>query len=871
MDTRSRQRRRDGALESLNAAMEAINIAEERSGIAPAKTAFGSVSALLAKITGSMANEQDYIELGLSCADICQALDRGTSGKRPDELSQSLSEAINQLTATVGEIKKKAIEHSRRNTAPPLPHAKNNKEMIAAWKSELNRILLVFNTELAVNTYVIVTDIRRDVSRIREEIGDRVHSAQTRLAISNTVGSTVSPLHSITPGELPPPPLRACFGRDELIEEIIAHAANLTPIALIGAGGIGKTSIALAVLHDNRIKKRFGDNRRFIRCDQFPASRVHLLSRLSTVIGAGIENPEDLTPLRPFLSSKDMFLVLDNAESILDPHGTNVQGIYGVVKELSSFDNICLCITSRISTIPPDCETLEILALSMEAAHDTFYRIYRHGEQSVSVDDILRQLDFHPLSITLLATVAHHNKWSTDRLSMEWDAHHTQVLRTDYDGSLAATIEVSLASPTFQELGPDARDLLGVIALFPQGVDENLDWLLPTISDRKKIFDKFCVLSLTYRNNGFVTMLAPLRDYLCPKGPEFSPLLHTTKEHYFRKLSVWSTPGEPGFEEARWIMSEDVNVEHLLDVFTSADANSDGIWPACAHFMRHLSWHKRRLVVLGPKIEGLPDNHPSKPECLFELSRLFDSVGNRAEYKRLLIHALELWEERGDDLLVAQTLGFLSDVNLQLDLYKEGISRANGALEIYERHNDIWGQAESLIDLAWLLDGDDQLDAAETAGSRAIGLFTNINDRFGICQCHHILGNICRSKGETEKAINHYETALGIAFSNWDNQLFGIHRSLARLFYNQGKFGNAHVHIERAKSHAVNDPYNLGRTVELQAQIWYEECRFEEAKSGTLGAVDIYEKLGAAEDLERCRELLRDIEGEMNKPVASGE
>jgi hypothetical protein len=45
-----------------------------------------------------MVNEQDYVELGINCADICKALDRGMSGKRLDDLSQSLCEAINQLT-----------------------------------------------------------------------------------------------------------------------------------------------------------------------------------------------------------------------------------------------------------------------------------------------------------------------------------------------------------------------------------------------------------------------------------------------------------------------------------------------------------------------------------------------------------------------------------------------------------------------------------------------------------------------------------------------------------------------------------------------------------------------------------------------------
>ena len=43
-------------------------------------------------------NGLDLIELGLYCADICRALDRGLNGKELSDLSQSVCEAINQLT-----------------------------------------------------------------------------------------------------------------------------------------------------------------------------------------------------------------------------------------------------------------------------------------------------------------------------------------------------------------------------------------------------------------------------------------------------------------------------------------------------------------------------------------------------------------------------------------------------------------------------------------------------------------------------------------------------------------------------------------------------------------------------------------------------
>ena len=802
----------------------------------------------------------------------------------------------------MAEIQRKAIKRGKRNPVSRLLQAKNDKDVIAAWRVDLDRILRVFNvcsvvvvrlsltvhvqTELAINTHTMVSEIHHNILKGQEGADDQHQSVscigtlfcrQTNNHRCCLDSSQVSYLNYrciqrltsaySVPGELPPPPPRAFFGRNELIETIISLAQNLTPIALIGAGGIGKTSISLTVLHDNRIKQCFGDNRRFIRCDKFPATSNHFLNQLSKAIGAGVENPEDLTPLRPFLSSKEMFIILDNAESILDPQGIDAQKIYRVVEELSQFKTVCLCITSRITTVPRYCKRPGIPTLSMEAACDIFYSIYDNGGQSEIITNLLAQLDFHALSITLLATTASHNIWDHSRLARGWDIHHTRVLQTEYNESLAATIELSLGSPTFQELGPNAHALLEVVAFFPQGVDENnLDWLFPTISNRANIFNKFCILSLTYRSNGFITMLAPLRDYLCPKDPMSAPLLCMTKDHYFSRLSSVVDPELPGFQEAQWITSEDVNVEHLLNVFTTLDADSADIWDVCANFMSHLYWHKKRLVMLGQKIEGLPDNHPFKPKCLLMLSRLFFSVGNMVERKRLLVCTLDLWRERGDNVKVVQTLRELCQSNRMLKHYTEGIQQAREALEMHKQLNDKGEQARCLNNLAYLLHDDKQLDAAEEAALQTINLLSDKGNQFTVCESYRLLGNICNSKHQTEKAIEHCEAALGIASSsNWHTQLALIHYDLAELFHKQGRFDEAHTHIAHAKSHTINNIYLLGHVVELQGRFWYREQRLEKAKAVTLDAIAVYERVGATKEIERCRQLLQLIEKKSKK------
>ena len=149
------------------------------------------------------------------------------------------------------------------------------------------------------------------------------------------------------------------------------------------------------------------------------------------------------------------------------------------------------------------------------------------------------------------------------------------------------------------------------------------------------------------------------------------------------------------------------------------------------------------------------------------------------------------------------------------------VRQTKEALEIFERTGEVKGQAQCWNDLAWLLLGESQYNAAEKAAFHAIDLLTEKGQEFLVCGLHQILCVVYGIK-DKEKVIHHFEMALGIASAfNGHDEAFWIHCYLADLFRKQGEFDNANAHIERANSHAVNDAHKRGRVVQMQAEVMF--------------------------------------------------
>ena len=110
----------------------------------------------------------------------------------------------------MAEIRSKVAERSKQNAVSRAVHAKNDSKTIVSWKMDLNRVLLVFNvcpivmgrpaltvhsqTELELNTYVTVSDVRDGVTKTHTVVANThtvVSEVQRDLANTHAVVSDI--------------------------------------------------------------------------------------------------------------------------------------------------------------------------------------------------------------------------------------------------------------------------------------------------------------------------------------------------------------------------------------------------------------------------------------------------------------------------------------------------------------------------------------------------------------------------------------------------------------------------------------------------------------------------------------------------------
>ena len=320
------------------------------------------------------------------------------------------------------------------------------------------------------------------------------------------VKSAIQKVESTVGEEQPVPPLSSASTkrREDTVNKILDLTDQGTSFAIFGSIGIGKSFLARTILDHDRTKAKFGPNRYSVRCN-LVTSLEGLLKCLSDATNTSVEQLQ----LR-LQSSPPLLLLLDGMDSILDPLTPKSKEIFTTIQEFGNHEHVCLVTVSRMG--PGSFHQIEVPPLSESDAQDIFYNLCKLGRSS-AVDDLIASLDPHPLSMELLANCITKNNWDERTLFKEWDEDLVGLLKECYHQRLVGIIEPALELPTVKRLGTTARDVLEEIAGSPHGIREGeLEKELADV-EVKEIVDALCKSSLTYRRDGVVDMLLPVRCY----------------------------------------------------------------------------------------------------------------------------------------------------------------------------------------------------------------------------------------------------------------------------------------------------------------------------------------------------------------------
>ncbi|KAG6875904.1 hypothetical protein C0992_001766, partial [Termitomyces sp. T32_za158] len=285
---------------------------------------------------------------------------------------------------------------------------------------------------------------------------------------------------------------------------------------------------------------------------------------------------------------------------------------------------------------------------------------------------LLASVDFHPLSINLLAQAAVQNEWSAQDLVTAWDHQRTSLLETGDRKlqSIAVTMETSLNSPSFVKLGKMVYHLLQLIAFLPQGISKtHLTSIFPEVSNIETCADALCRQSIAYLNGDFITLLAPIRLYIisCFTGSNISanPFLGQVRSHYAAHV-----------KDARIVGQENVNIEHVLAHWLMAPETTVDVLTSTAEFVHTLFFYCCRSISLHTVISGLKTSKSqysvpymefsvwtsifqmskashAKFHCLLAISQLEHVLGQVKEAEETLTEAWALLPFYGKQSLLA--------------------------------------------------------------------------------------------------------------------------------------------------------------------------------------------------------------------------
>ena len=591
-------------------------------------------------------------------------------------------------------------------------------------------------------------------------------------------------------------PLRATplIGREREVEavETVLLREDVRLLTLTGAGGSGKTRLALEVAAE--LRDRFRDGVWLVELAALAEPALvpeALASALGVREGQGRPIPD---ALRAFLEPRALLLVLDNCEHLIHACADLVERLLSACPELRILATsreplrIRSEATWRVPSlaapdperVPPEPDALarypavRLFEERARAAHPAFLLSPRNA---AAVAEICARLDGMPLALELAA--ARVKVLSPEQIAARLDDRFrllTAGSRTALprQRTLRGAIDWSYGLLP----GPE-RLLLRRLAVFAGGwtieagegacsgdgiaADEVLDLLA-------QLVDKSLVLAEGQDGQMRYRLLETLRQYAEEelRGAGEEAVLRGRHGEWFLDLAERAELGLVGPEQTAWLERLEREHDNLRGALRWAVEHREaetglrlgaGLWRFWwVH--GHLSEGQRWLEAALSQAAGA--SPIARAKALNAAGNLAMVRGEYEPARAFHEESLALWRGLGDRGGIATALYYLARVVLAQGDYAAARAPAEESLALRRALNDRWGMAVSLNFLGEVARAQGDYAAAGPPYEEGLELFRAVGDTRGVAIATHNLGIVAREQGDHERAAALHHVALAL-------------------------------------------------------------------------------------------------------------
>ena len=437
-------------------------------------------------------------------------------------------------------------------------------------------------------------------------------------------------------------------GREAEVAALVAGwlAVPPEPVAVLGAPGVGKSTICLAALHQAAVVERFGRRRWFIRCDG-ATSAQDVLSGLAAELGVTGEGLAASTQDRVLavLAAGQAVVVLDNFET---PWTADPLPVEELLRRIAGIPGVALAVTSRGTGRPAGVRWRDFAMVSplpLDQARRLFLAVAGAGVAGdPRLDGLLAGLDGVPLAVELMAYAA-QGQDDLGEVADRWRAERTGMLArmggARRELSVAVSVEASVTAPLMTDPG---RRLLSLLGVLPDGLArEDLTALLPGSGLGAAAVLR--QLGLAFGESGRLRTLAPVREHIAAAHPPQDADLDQAVSHYAQLAyqTGRQVGGRDGALAVARLQADTGNIAAMLERAAAHDEIGELADAVCgmAEYWRYTGFTQPALATLADQAiqaRGTAFQQAQTSRVLGDLAYYrSDHDGARARYEQALL------------------------------------------------------------------------------------------------------------------------------------------------------------------------------------------------------------------------------------------